>query len=452
MGTGPSVESVCFRPVNRKAGRVTRYCRHRCRRAAAVDLADVTARRAVGAHESLRYSARVQRAGRLLLFVFAIACGHGDAGVADGGARDLGGGVGGGGADDGGGGGGGELGAADLAATATTAFVYVSGYSTTIARYTLDPATGALTAAGTTTATGSPSFLAVDPARRYLYAVDESNSKVEAFAIDPQSGALTHLGTDAPSGGSGPAHLSVDPSGKWVLVANYGSGDVAVLPIAADGSVGAGTSLHAGANAHMALVDATNRFAWVPCLGSNYVAQYTFDAATGALAAQTPATLVTPSGAGPRHLALHPTRALAYLIEETDSMVGAYSVDGGGKLTLLERRSTRAAGATGSNTGAEVQVHPSGRFVYVSNRGDDDLGVFAIGSDGKLTPVAHTKTGGQTPRHFSIDPTGKWLLVADQTSGDVRVFAIDAAAGTLTPAGAPVSATMPSFVGVVPLP
>ena len=121
-------------------------------------------------------------------------------------------------------------------------------------------------------------------------------------------------------------------------------------------------------------------------------------------------------------------------------------------MTLLDRQSSRAAGATVANTGAEVQVHPSGKWVYVSNRGDDDLGVFAVGSDGKLTAIAHTKTGGQTPRHFSIDPTGKWLLVANQGSGDVRVFAIDSAAGTLTPTGTPVAATMPSFVGVVPLP
>ena len=328
-------------------------------------------------------------------------------------------------------------------------FVYVSGYSTTIGRYTLDVASGALTATGTTTAIGSPSFLAIDPSRRHLYAVDEANSKVEAFAIDAATGALTHVGSDAASGGSGPAHLSVDGSGKWVLVANYGSGDVAVLPIAGDGSVAAGTSLHAGTNAHQILVDATDHFAWVPCLGSNYVAQYTFDAAAGTLTAQTPATVATPAASGPRHLALHPTRAFAYLIEETDSMIAAYTVAADGTLTLLQRQTTRAAGATGTNTGAEVQVHPSGNFVYVSNRGDDDLGVFAAGSDGKLTPTAHTKTGGQTPRHFSIDPTGRWLLVANQGSGDVRVFAIDATTGALTPTGSPVTATMPSFVGVV---
>ncbi|HEX8954067.1 MAG TPA: beta-propeller fold lactonase family protein, partial [Polyangia bacterium] len=170
----------------------------------------------------------MQRCAWLLVVASsAIAC-NPPALVPGGGVRDLA--V--GGSD---GGGGGDLGSRDLASgPPPVAFVYVSGYSTTIARYTLDAATGALTPRGTTGATGSPSFLAVDPAHRHLYAVDEANSKVEAFAIDPTTGALTHIGTDALSGGTGPAHLTVDGSGKWVLVANYGSGDVGVLPIAAD--------------------------------------------------------------------------------------------------------------------------------------------------------------------------------------------------------------------------
>jgi 6-phosphogluconolactonase len=394
----------------------------------------------------------MQRRARLLLFfVAATAAACEGNNVFTGGARDLSVAVGDGGLADGGAAG--DFGPRDLATPPpSTAFVYVSGYSTTIARYTLDPSNGTLTPKGTTGATGSPSFLAVDPARRHLYAVDETNSKVEAYAIDPATGALTHIGTDALSGGTGPAYLTVDTSGKWVLVANYGSGDVGVLPIAANGSVGAPMTHHAGMNAHEVVLDATDSFAWVPCLGSNYIAEYSFAAATGALTPPTPATVTTPAGSGPRHLALHPTRALAYLIEETDSMVGTYSVDGAGKLTLLQRQSSRAAGASGTNTGAEIAVHPSGKFVYVSNRGDDDIGVFSVGADGLLTPVAHTKTGGQTPRQFSIDPSGKWLLVANQGSGDVRVFAIGATTGTLTAAGAPVAATMPSFVGVVPLP
>jgi len=353
-----------------------------------------------------------------------------------------------------------EMGTSDLAsasgdlALTGTPYVYVSGYSTTIGRYLLDETTGALTAQGTTTATGSPSFLAVDPARRHLYAVDETNSKVEAFAIDGATGSLTHVGTDAASGGSGPAHLTVDATGKWVLVANYGSGDVGILPIAADGSVAAGTSLHAGTNAHEVVIDAGLGAAWVPCLSSQYVAQYSWDAATGKLTALAggAATVMTPAGAGPRHLARHPTLQVAYLIEETDSMIAAYGVGANGALTLLQRMTSRASGATGPNTGAEVAVHPSGKWVYASNRGDDDVGVWSVGTDGKLTAVAHTKTGGTTPRMFSLDATGKWLLVANQGSGDVRVFAVDPTAGTLTAVGTPVAATMPSWVGVVRVP
>lgn len=340
----------------------------------------------------------------------------------------------------------------DLAPTPPP-YVYVSGYSTTIARYTLDLTTGALTPKGTTTTTGSPSFLAVDPSRTHLYAVDEAGSKVQAFAIDATTGALTHLGVDPTSGGSGPAHLTVDKSGKWVLTANYGSGDVGILRIGADGTVATPTTVHPGSMAHEVVLDGADTHAWVPCLGSNYVAQYAFDAAAGTLTPLSPATVAAAAAnAGPRHLALHPNGQWAYLVEETASMVDAYSVDAGGRLTLLQRQSSRAAGATGTNTGAEVQVHPTGKWVYVSNRGDDDIGVFAVGSDGKLTPLPHVKTGGQTPRHFSLDPSGRWLLVANQTSGDVRVFSVDPNAGTLTATGIMVSATMPSFVGVVPLP
>ena len=398
----------------------------------------------------MRYAAGMQRRAWLFVLVAASASGC-FASAPLGGGGDLG--VGAGGDGGGGLGGGGDLGSRDLATgPPRTPFVYVSGYSTTINRYRLDSTNGTLTPTGTTGATGSPSFLAVDPAHRHLYAVDETNSVVEAYSIDASTGALTHIGTDPPSGGTGPAHVAVDGSGKWVLVANYGSGDIGVLPIAANGSVGPGTTHHAGTNAHEVVLDAGNQFAWVPCLGSNYVAEYTFDAASGALAPPTPLTVTTPAGSGPRHLALHPTRAFAYVIEETDSMVGAYSIDAAGKLTQLQRQSTRAAGASGNNTGAEVAVHPSGSYVYVSNRGDDDIGVFAVGGDGTLSPVAHTKTGGQTPRMFSIDPSGKWLLVANQGSGDVRVFAISAATGMLSAVGSPLAATMPSFVGVVLLP
>jgi 6-phosphogluconolactonase len=340
-----------------------------------------------------------------------------------------------------------------------TYYVYVSGYSPQIARFVLNVATGALTAQGTTPATGSPSFLAVDPARRHLYAVDETNSKVEAYAIDAATGALTHVGSDAASGGSGPAHLSVDGSGKWVLVANYGDGATAVLPIASDGSVGAAvtTNKDCSAEAHHFVTDASNQHAFVECLHDNKTLQYTFNAATGALTSNPP---LATGEQFPRHLALRPGDAFAYVIEETDSMMDALALDGAGHLTLLQRLSTLPVGSTQTATGAEVQAHPSGRFLYGSNRYTAADGItptggsivaYSLGSDGKLTLLGHTATG-KTPRHFSLDPGGRWLLVADQNDNDVRVFAVDATSGMLSAVGTPVSAPSPSFVGVVPLP
>ena len=264
---------------------------------------------------------------------------------------------------------------------------------------------------------------------------------------DVATGAMANMGADVGSGGSGPAHVAVDASGKWVLAANYGSGDVGVVAVGSDGTLGAAKSLHAGVNAHEVVLSADGAFAWVPCLGSQYVAQYRWDGATGTLTAGAAPTVMTPAGAGPRHLTV--VGARAYLVEETDSMIVVYSVDAGGGLTSMQRLSSRDAAATGTNTGAEVQVHPSGKWLYVSNRGDDDIGVYAVApADGKLTAVAHVKTGGTTPRHFSIDPSGRWLLVANQGSGDVRVLAIDAATGIPDATNVMVPATMPSFVAV----
>lgn len=341
---------------------------------------------------------------------------------------------------------------ASVAPSKLFAYVTAGGAAPLIMRYSFDAATGSLTLLGEINF--SATFLAVDPARRHLFAANEAASTIESYEIDPKTGDLTDLngGASAPSGGSGPAHLTVDGTGQWVLVANYGSGDVGILYAGPGGEAGGAKSVHPGANAHEVVLDGAGH-AWVPCLGSDYIAQYNFDNVTGALTPMTPPTVATPAGSGPRHLALNPTLAIAYLIEEKDSMIGVYDVAAStGALTLKQRLSSRAAGATVANTGAEVQVHPSGKWVYVSNRGDDDLGVFAVGSDGKLTEIAHTKTGGQTPRHFSLERSGRWLLVANQGSGDVRVFAIDNAAGTLTATGTPVLANSPSFVGLVPLP
>jgi 6-phosphogluconolactonase len=208
----------------------------------------------------------------------------------------------------------------------------------------------------------------------------------------------------------------------------------------------------AGTNAHMFITDPTNQWAFVPCKGSDYVAQYAFGA-DGMLSANAAAHMMTAAGAGPRHLAFATASHHAYLIDENASTLMALAYDPAqGVLAPIQTTTTRAATATGANTGAEVVVHPSEKFVYGSNRGDDDIAVFAIGSDGVVTLTGNTPTGGATPRSFAIDPTGRWLLAANQGGNTVTAFRIDATTGALTATGSPTAAMSPAFVGFLALP
>lgn len=325
---------------------------------------------------------------------------------------------------------------------------YVSGYGPKIAWFDVDLATGALTPTGSVDAT-QPSFLALGAA--HAYAVNESGNRVAAYAIDPASGALTFQ-NDQPTG-SGPAHVAIDRAGKFVLVANYGGNSAAVYPIGADGALGAALqTVSPGMNAHMVVTDPANHFAFVPCKGSDLVAQFALGA-NGMLTPNPVPHLLTALGAGPRHLAFAPDGHHAYLIDENASTLMALSYDStAGTLATIQTTTTRAAAATGANTGAEVVVHPSGKFVYGSNRGDDDIAVFAIGTDGKVALAGNTPTGGATPRSFAIDPTGRWLLAANQGGNTVTTFQIDASTGSLTSVGSPLAATSPAFVGFLALP
>jgi 6-phosphogluconolactonase len=338
-------------------------------------------------------------------------------------------------------------------ATTGNVIVYVSGYSPQITRYRFDDAAGRLTALGATPAPGNPSFLAIDAQRRFLYAVNEvEDGQVTTFAIDPDDGALQARGRVS-SGGSTPAYVGIDHSGKWVLAANYKSGTVGVLPVRPDGSLGAAIATPwVGANAHEIVADPANRFVYVPCLGSNYVAQLAFAATTGALR-PTAHVAVLPPQRGPRHLVFHPDRKHAYLIDETSSAMEAFAVDpASGQLSRMQVLSTRPAGATGFNKAAEVAIDRQGRFLYGSNRGDDNIVIYALDAEGRMSLVGFQKTGGRWPRDFTIDPTGRWLLVANKRSDNVVVFAVDAHSGLLTETGAPVAAPAPSFVEVVALP
>lgn len=340
-----------------------------------------------------------------------------------------------------------EVDAPDAAAP-THLVAYVSGNTPNIGYYDFDLGTGALTSTGQVAAFASnPSFLAMT--KTHLYAVAEGGNRVGAYAIDPSTGALTFI-NDQSSGGTGPAHVSVDRSGTFVLAANYTNGMIAVLPVRADGGVNAAVDNRlAGTNAHMILTDAANKFVFVPCKGSDYIAQYAFNATTGALTPNTNAP--TATGAGPRHIAFSPNNKFAYVIDENVSTLMAFSYDAStGRLTELQTVSNRAAGATGNNTGAEVVVHPNGTFVYASNRGDDNVSVFSIGTDGKVTLVGHIPVG-ETPRSFTLDPTGAWMLVANQGSDTVTTYKVDASTGMATVSGSPLAFANPSFVGFVSL-
>ena len=332
-------------------------------------------------------------------------------------------------------------------------FAFVGGYSGGISVYRMSLDSGTLTFAHSVAA-DHPSFLALSPNHRFLYSVAEAASgQVQAFALDSSTGALKALGA-ASSEGTQPAHVSVDATGRWVLVANYGSGTVAVLPAYPDGGLGNSVSTKSpGANAHFIHTDATNAFAFVPCLGSDLVAQYLFNESTGALTENAVPTLGTDANAGPRHLAFHPTLPNAYLLDETASLVSTLALDRvQGRLTVKQTQTTLPVGFSGTNTGGEVQVHPNGKFVYASNRGANDLAIFKVSaSDGMLTLSKHVVTGGATPRHFSIDPTGAYLYVANQGSNTVTGFRVNAETGDLTSLGKVADFTSPSFVQVFEL-
>ncbi len=328
---------------------------------------------------------------------------------------------------------------------------YVSG-GAEIAWYDVSPADGQLTRISQITAFRTDaSFLAHRGTK--LYAVASGN-RVGAYTVTPATGALTFI-NDVAAGGTGPTHISIDATGAHVFVANYGNGTISVFPVQANGGLGAATqTLSPGANAHMIAPDATNRSVFVPCLGSNLVAQYRFDPGTGMLTPNTPASVPTAAGAGPRHIAFARDGRFAYVINELNSTMSAFSLDAAtGRLTALQTLPTRAAGATGTNTTAEVVVHPSGTFLYGSNRGDNNIVVYAIDTTtGMLTVVEHESTQGATPRSFAIDPTGTFLYAANAGSNSVHAFRIDPTTGRLSPTATPNTVPTPQFVGVFALP
>lgn len=310
---------------------------------------------------------------------------------------------------------------------------------------------GSLTPATLAVETSDPSFLAFHPNKKFLYAVNEGQATISSFAIDAATGKLEFLNSQ-PSQGGAPCHLIVDPTGKNVLAANYTGGSCLCLPISADGKLGKATSFqqHEGArkHGHSIHVDRANKFAFCCDLGLDQVIVYAFDPAKGSLARH--GAFDTPKGAGPRHFAWHPDGTRAYVNGESDLTIIACDYDAAtGKLTQTQVLSTLPADVArkGGST-AETVVHPSGKFVYVSNRDPyNSIAIFSIDSrSGKLTAAGHQATGVKTPRNFAIEPTGKFMLVANQSGGDVIVFAIDPATGALSPTKSSVKVPSPVCV------
>ena len=350
--------------------------------------------------------------------------------------------------------------------------VYIGSYSGKLSKgiyqCELDLKDGTLSNIKVAAETKDPSFLAIHPNQKFLYCVGEGGGKkagVSAFSIDPKSGSLTLLNSQT-SGGSGPCHLVVDGSGQSVLAANYGGGSCCSIPIDADGKLGEigsffqhkGKSIlgnQQGPHGHSINVDKANKYAFCADLGLDKVLVYRLDAAKGTMTPNDPPAFDTPAGSGPRHFAFHPDGKTAYINGEMSMTIIAcdYDADKGvltkkQVLTTLPTDEKRKGGST-----AEVVVHPSGKFVYVSNRDPyNSIAIFSIDQkSGELKAVGHEARGVKTPRNFAIEPTGQYLLVANQSGNNVISFRINQSTGELTPTGSSVEVGTPVCVRFMPL-
>jgi 6-phosphogluconolactonase len=336
--------------------------------------------------------------------------------------------------------------------------MYVGTYTTKqtskgIYAYRFDSATGQLSSIGLAAEATNPSFVAVHPNGKYLYAVNEigdfngmKTGAVSAFAIDRKTGTLKLL-NQVSTHGAGPCYVSLDKTGRFVLVANYDAGSVSTFVIQDDGSLsmakgfvqhsgsGPDKERQEGPHAHWIGVSPDNHFALVADLGLDDVMVYKFDDVRGGLTPNAPPYVEVKPGTGPRHLAFAPNGKYAYLITEMGSSVTAFSYSAAkGSLSVLQTLPNLPKDYTGVKEAAEIAIHPSGKFLYASNRGTaNSIGAYKIdAAKGTLTAAGIFSSGGKTPRNFVIDPTGKFLLAANEDSGNVVVFRIDPATGELT--------------------
>jgi len=325
-----------------------------------------------------------------------------------------------------------------------------NGTGTGIRTYRMDPATGVWEYQSILEDITNPSFLALHPNERWLYCVHGGSGQgVSAFAINQKHGTLKYINTQ-PSGGTNPVHLSIDPTGNCLVVANYTGGTVAMLPISTDGAVGAPSSVleltgepgpdpveQPGPHPHDIPLDRSGRFAVVPDKGLDRVFVFRLDTVQGKLVPTDQESVQSKPGAGPRHAAFHPNAPYLYVINELDSTVSTYRFHAqSGELTELQVTSSLPADFKQRSTGAEIAVAPSGQFVYASNRGHDSIVVFAVDpNSGQLKTIGWEPTQGRQPRHFALDPSGSFLYAANQASDCITTFAVDQASGALKSTG-----------------
>ncbi len=348
-------------------------------------------------------------------------------------------------------------------ASAESLEVYIGTYtgkggSQGIYRSLLDLDTGQLTAPALAAETTNPSFLEIHPNGRFLYAVSEVGqaAAVSAFRIDGTSGTLRFLNKQ-PSGGAAPCHVSLDAQGRNLLVANYSGGSAAVIPIKKDGRLGEvtgfvqhrGSSVNpqrqTGAHAHSINVSSDNRFAFVADLGLDKIMVYRLNTDEGTIVPHDPPFAAVTPGAGPRHFVFHPGGRFAYVINELNRTMTGFAYEStAGTLKEIQTITTLPEGFQGSSSCAEVRVHPSGRFLYGSNRGHDSIVVYRIDpATGRLTLVEHETADIKTPRNFNIDPTGTFCLVANQGADSIVAFRVDQTTGSLNPTGQKISVGKP---------
>ena len=340
---------------------------------------------------------------------------------------------------------------------------YTNGNSKGIYRLKLNLTSGALSSPELVAESVNPSFLAIDPKEQFLFAVNEvgqymniEGGAVSAFSIDSKTGNLSFLNQQTTQGAD-PCHLVVDAAGKHILVANYSGGSVAVLPFNNRGQLGAATSFvqHVGSSinsarqsephAHSINLSPDNRYALAADLGTDEILIYQFDSQRGQLTPHDPAAARVTAGAGPRHFTFHPNGQRVYAINELASSITVFRYhEDRGTLETLQEISTLPKTFDGSTSTAEIQIHPSGNFVYGSNRGHDSIAIFSVNPQtGTLLSRGYVSTRGKTPRNFTIDPTGRYLLIANQTTHDIFVFAIDPLSGNLEPIGEAVAIPNP---------